>query len=97
MPAGFVADGAGGGDAELADVDVDADGAGDDRARRCFVLAADGVGESEAGTLATAAWKGRPAQDPADPAASGSHAEGACGMVTLSVAEAGAGAGPRVR
>ena len=34
VPAGFVADGAGGGDAELADVDVDvdADVAGDDRA-----------------------------------------------------------------
>jgi hypothetical protein len=93
VPAGFVADVAGRGDAEL--TDADADVAGDDRGWRCFVLAADG--ESEAGTLATAAWKGRPAQDPADPTASGSHAEGACGTVTLSVADAGAGAGSRVR
>src|SRR5919108_1921196 len=38
------------------------------RACGCFVRAADGDGERDAGTLATAAWKGRPAQELAAPA-----------------------------
>jgi hypothetical protein len=84
------------GDAGLAEACVDA--VGDNRGWRWLVLAADCLGESEAGTLATAAWKGCPAQDPADAAADGSHAEGACGAAaTLPVADAGAGPGPRVR
>jgi hypothetical protein len=73
---------------------MDPDGFGDDRGWRCLVLADEG----EAGTLATAAWKGLPAQDPADPGADGSHADDVGGAaVTLSVADAGAGAEPRVR
>jgi hypothetical protein len=96
VPTGFVAPAADVGDAGLADADGDA--VGDDRGWRCFVLAADGLGESDAGTLATAAWKGCPGQEPTDPAASGSHGEGACGpTVTWPVADAGAEPGPRVR
>ena len=93
---------AGGFAAEVADVGdagpAEADAAGDDRGWRCFVLAADGLGDSDAGTLATAAWTGCPAQELADPAADGSHGEGACGpAVALPVADAGAGPEPRVR
>jgi hypothetical protein len=92
---------AGGFAAEVADVGdaglEEADAVGDDRGWRCFALAADGLGDSEAGTLATAAWKGCPAQEPAD-AADGSHGEGACGpVVALPVADAGAGPEPRAR
>ena len=90
VPAGLVADAAGEGDAGLAD----ADQAGDDRGWRCLVRAAggdsDGDGEGDAGALA---WKGRPAQDPAG----GAHVEGTCVVVTLLVADAGAGPEPRVR
>jgi hypothetical protein len=94
VPAGLVADAAAEGDAGRADADADGDGVG----WRCLVRAADGLGESEAGTLATAAWKGCPAQGPADPAADGSHAKDARGAaVTAPVADAGAGAEPRVR
>jgi len=104
VPAGLVADavdeGAVGADAVdegavgLADAAADADGV----AWRCLVRAADGLGESEAGTLATPAWKGCPAQDAADPPADGSHVAGADGAaVTFPVADAGAGAEPRVR
>jgi hypothetical protein len=93
VPGGLVA---GVGDAGPADACADA--VGDDRGWRWPVLAADGPGESEAGTLATAAWKGCPAQGPADPAADGSHAEGACeAAVTLPAADAGAGPGPGPR
>jgi hypothetical protein len=93
---------AGGFAAEVADVGdagpAEADAVGDDGGWRCFVLAADGLGDSEAGTLATAAWKGCPAQELADPAADGSHGEGACGpTVALPDADAGAGPEPRVR
>ena len=96
VPAGLVADAAGEGDAGRADVDADADG--DGAGRWCLVRAADGLGESEAGTLATPAWKGCPAQDAADPPADGSHVAGADGAaVTFPVADAGAGAEPRVR
>jgi hypothetical protein len=96
VPAALVADAVGEGDAGRADADADADG--DDAGRWCLVRAADGLGESEAGTLATPAWKGRPAQESADPAAAGSHGEGACGAtVTVPVADAGAGMGSRVR
>jgi hypothetical protein len=96
VPAALVADAVGEGDAGRADADADADG--DDAGRWCLVRAADGLGESEAGTLATPAWNGCPAQDPADPLADGSHVAGACGAaVTLPVADAGAGAKPRVR
>jgi hypothetical protein len=91
---GFAAAVADAGDAGLAE----AEAVGDDRSWRCFALAADGLGDSEAGTLATAAWKGCPAQELADPAADGSHGEGACGpAVALPVADAGAGPEPRVR
>jgi hypothetical protein len=94
VPAGLVADAAAEGDAGRADADADGDGVG----WRCLVRAADGLGESEAGTLATAAWKGCPAQGPADPAADGSHTADAGGAeVTMPVADAGAGAEPRVR
>src|SRR5215472_14932417 len=73
-PAGCVA-AAGVGDAGRAD----ADAAGDDPGWRCPIRAAGGFGDSEAGTLATAAWKGCPAQGPADPAADESQGEGARG------------------
>ena len=56
-----------------------ADADGDGVAWRCLVRAADGLGDSEAGTLATAAWKGCAAQDPVDPAAVGSHSKEAGG------------------
>ena len=70
---------------------------GDGVAWRCLVRAADGLGDSEAGTLATAAWKGCPAQDP-DPAADGSQRRDARGVaISTPVADAGAGAEPRVR
>jgi hypothetical protein len=55
MPAGLVADDAvDEGAVGVADADPDADGV----AWRCLVRAADGLGDAEAGTLATAAWKG---------------------------------------
>ena len=96
VPAGLVADAVGEGDTGPADADADADG--DGAGRWCLVRAADGLGESEAGTLATPAWKGCPAQAPADPPADGSHGAGARGAgVTFPVADAGAGAEPRVR
>ena len=86
------------GDAGRADVDADADADDDGVGRWCPVRPADGLGDSEAGTLATPAWKGCPAQDPADPLAAGSHGAGADGVaVTFPVADAGAGAEPRVR
>jgi hypothetical protein len=80
VPAGLVADAVdegavGEGAVGLADADADADGV----AWRCLVRAADGLGDSEAGTLATAAWKGCAAQDPVDPAADGSHSKDAGG------------------
>jgi hypothetical protein len=80
VPAGLVADAGdegavGEGAVGLADADADADGV----AWRCLVRAADGLGDSEAGTLATAAWKGCAAQDPVDPAADGSHSKDAGG------------------
>jgi hypothetical protein len=94
VPAGLVADAVGEGDAGRADADAD----GDDAGRWCLVRAAGGLGESEAGTLATPAWKGCPAQDRADPPADGSHGADARGAaVTFPVADAGAGAEPRVR
>ena len=97
MPAGLVADavdvGAADEGAVLADADADGDGVG----WRCLERAADGLGDSEAGTLATAAWKGCPAQDP-DPAADGSQRRDARGVaISTPVADAGAGAEPRVR
>jgi hypothetical protein len=96
VPAGLVADAVAEGDAGRADADADADG--DGATRWCLVRAADGLGESEAGTLATPAWKGCPAQAPADPPADGSHVAGARGAtVTVPVADAGAGAESRVR
>jgi hypothetical protein len=71
---------------------------GDDRGWRCFALAVDGLGDSEAGTLATAAGKGCPAQETAGAEADGSHGEGACGpAVAWPVADPGAGPEPRVR
>src|SRR4029077_18311592 len=79
VPAGLVADAGGGGDAGRADADADADADGDDAGRWCPVRAADGLGESEAGTLATPTWNGCPAQDPADPPADGSHVAGGPG------------------
>jgi hypothetical protein len=96
VPPGLVAEAVGEGDAGFEDAEAEADGDGE--SRWCLVRAADGLGESEAGTLATPAWKGRPAHESADPAADGSHGEGACGAtVTLPVADAGAGTEPRVR
>jgi hypothetical protein len=97
VPAGLVADAVdvgavGEGAVGLADAD------GDGVAWRCLVRAADGLGDSEAGTLATAAWKGCAAQDPVDPAAVGSHSKEAGGATaSWPVAEAGAGTEPRVR
>jgi hypothetical protein len=78
VPAGLVADAVdvgavGEGAVGLADAD------GDGVAWRCLVRAAAGLGDSEAGTLATAAWKGCAAQDPVDPAAVGSHSKEAGG------------------
>jgi hypothetical protein len=94
VPTGLVAEAVGEDGAGFEDAEAEGDGEG----RWCLVRAADGLGESEAGTLATPAWKGRPAQESADPTADGSHGEGACGAtVTLPVADAGAGMGPRVR
>jgi hypothetical protein len=98
VPAGLVADAVAEGDTGRADADADADADDDGAGRWCLVRAADGLGESEAGTLATSAWKGCPAQDAADPPAAGSHVAGAEGVaVTFPVADAGAGAEPRVR
>jgi hypothetical protein len=98
VPAGLVADAVGEGDAGRADVDADADADDDGVGRWCPVRAADGLGESEAGTLATPTWNGCPAQNPADPPVAGSHGAGADGAaVTFPVADAGAGAEPRVR
>jgi len=51
VPTGLVADDVGDGDESLDDADADGDGVG----WRCLVRAADGLGESEAGTLATPA------------------------------------------
>jgi hypothetical protein len=84
VPAGLVADAVdegavGEGTVALADADADADADGDGVAWRCLVRAADALGDSEAGTLATAAWKGCAAQDPVDPAADGSHSKDAGG------------------
>src|SRR5438270_3257451 len=88
VPAGLVADAAGEGEAGRADADAVGDGAG----RWCLVRAADGLGESEAGTLA---WKGCPAQAPADVPVDGSHVAGARGAaVIFPVADAGGGVGP---
>jgi hypothetical protein len=66
--------------------------AGDDgRARECFVRTADD-GEREAGTVATAAWKGRPAHESAASGAAGSQpGEVVAPAVTCAAAEAGAG------
>jgi hypothetical protein len=98
VPAGLVADAVAEGDTGRADADADADADDDGAGRCCLVRAADGLGESEAGTLATPTWKGSPAQDAADPPAAGSHVAGAGGAaVTFPVTDAGAGAGPRVR
>jgi len=98
VPAGLVADAVEEGDAGRADADADADADGDGAGRWCLVRAVDGLGESEAGTLATPAWKGCPAQAPADPPVDGSHVAGARGAaVIFPVADAGAGAEPRVR
>jgi hypothetical protein len=74
-----------------------ADADGDGVAWRCLIRAADGLGDSEAGTLATAAWKGCPAQDP-DPAADESQRRDARGVaISAPAADAGAGTAPRVR
>jgi hypothetical protein len=98
VPAGLVADAVG--VVEEGAVDegtADADADGDGVAWWCLVRAADGLGDSEAGTLATAAWKGCPAQDPA-PAADGSQSRDARGVaISTPVADAGAGPAPRVR
>jgi hypothetical protein len=99
VPAGLVADAVGLGDeGDAGDVGFDdADAEGDGEGRWCLVRAADGPGESEAGTLATPAWKGCPPQDPVVPA-DGSHAADARGAaVTFPVADVSAGAEPRVR
>ena len=60
MPAGLVADDAvDEGAVGLADADPDEDPDPDaDGVAWCLVRAADGLGDTEAGTLATAAWKG---------------------------------------
>jgi hypothetical protein len=97
VPAGLVADAVGAGAADEGAVLADADADGDGVAWRGLERAADGLGDSEAGTLATAAWKGCPAQDP-DPAADGSQRRDARGVaISTPVADAGAGAEPRVR
>jgi len=98
VPAGLVADAVGAVDVGAVDEGaVPADADGDGVAWRCLVRPADGLGDSEAGTLATAAWKGCPAQDP-DPAADGSQRRDARGVaISTPVADAGAGAEPRVR
>jgi hypothetical protein len=99
VPAGLVADAVGAVDEDAADEGAVslADADGDGVAWRCLVRAADGLGDSEAGTLATAAWKGCPAQDP-DPAADGSQRRDARGVaISAPVAATGAGPGPRVR
>jgi hypothetical protein len=100
VPAGLVADAVGAADVGAVDegaVLADADADGDGMAWRCLVRAADGLGDTEAGTLATAAWKGCPAQDP-DPAADGSQSRDARGVaISAPVADAGAGTAPRVR
>ena len=100
MPAGLVADAVGAVDVGAVDegaVLADAVADGDGVAWRCLERAADGRGDSEAGTLATAAWKGCAAQDP-DPAADGSQRRDARGVaISAPVADAGAGAAPRVR
>jgi hypothetical protein len=96
VPAGLVADAVDEGavgEGAVGLADADADGV----AWRCLVRAAEGLGDSEAGTLATAAWKGCPAQDP-DPAADGSQRRDARGVaISAPVADAGAGTEPRVR
>jgi len=101
VPTGLVADAVGAVDVGVVDegaVLADAGADGDGVAWRCLVRAADALGDSEAGTLATAAWKGCAAQDPVDPAADGSHSRDAGGATaSLPVAEAGAGTEPRVR
>ena len=80
------------------DPDADPEAEADGVAWRCLVRTADGLGDSEAGTLATAAWKGCAAQDPVDPAAVGSHSKEAGGATaSWPVAEAGAGTEPRAR
>jgi hypothetical protein len=97
VPAGLVADAVDEGAVGRADADADADPDADGVAWRCLVRAADGLGDSEAGTLATAAWKGCPAQDP-DPAADGSQRRDARGVaISAPVADAAAGTEPRVR
>jgi hypothetical protein len=100
VPAGLVADDVGAveeGTVDEGAVLADADADGDGVAWRCRERAADGLGESEAGTLATAAWKGCAAQDP-DPAADGSQRSDARGVaISTPVADAGAGTAPRVR
>jgi hypothetical protein len=88
--------------------DAGADADDDGRARGCFVRTADGDPEREAGTVAMAAWKGRPAHASTTswgvvaagagkaPGAAGSQPEGVvCRAVTWAVADAGAG--PRAR
>ena len=81
-PAGLVAEAADAGAAGLADAGVDLAGldvaglVGVGWAAARFLRAAEGAG----GTLATAAWKGRPAQDPAT---AEPHAAGVCRAVTV--------------
>ncbi|HEY3648764.1 MAG TPA: hypothetical protein VGL33_12405 [Streptosporangiaceae bacterium] len=98
MPAGLVEDAVGAEDVGVVDEGaVLADADGDGVPWRCLLRAADGLGDSEAGTLATAAWKGCPAQDP-DPAADASQRRDARGVaISAPVADAGAGTAPRVR
>ena len=80
-PAGMVAEAVDVGAAGLDDVGLDDAGldvaglVGVGRPAARFLRAAEGAG----GTLATAAWKGRPAQDPAT---AEPHASGVCRAVT---------------
>jgi hypothetical protein len=100
VPAGLVADAVGAVDVGAVDegaVLADADADGDGVAWRCLLRTVDGLGDSEAGTLATAAWKGCPAQEP-DPAADASQRRDARGVaISTPVADAEVGAEPRVR
>ena len=98
MPAGLVADVLGAVDVGAVDEGaVLAAADGDGVAWRCLPRAADGLGDSEAGTLATAARMGCPAQEP-DPAADASQRRDARGVaISTPVADAGAGTEPRVR
>jgi hypothetical protein len=84
--ADLVGDGAGLDDAEAAD---------DGRACGRFVRAVDDG--DDGGTLATAARKGRPAQDAASAGAGGVHEAGVGRAVTFPAAGEGAGPGLRAR